>query len=143
MWCPALRVYQKQCRTRSPTPSSPLRNCTPPWAAPAPSLPSYWSGADTTWHKYRHCYAACFPLTYGYSFFSIFVFSDRGKRMCFSAGATISRWCHGISVEQHASQLAGGTLRPPDQRESRGGFGDRAEQPTQIEPAGPVYPIQQ
>lgn len=54
MWCQALRVYQGRCRTRSPTPDSLLRSYTPPWEAPIPSRPSYWSGAVTTWHKYRH-----------------------------------------------------------------------------------------
>lgn len=142
MWCQALRVYQEWCRTRSPTPGSPLRNCTPPWAAPAPSHPSCWSGADTTWHKYIAMPPA-FNLPTVILFFFRFVFSHGGKRMYLFPGATVSGWCHGVSAEQHATQLASGSLRPPDHWESRGGHGDGAERPTQIEPAGPVYPTHQ
>lgn len=53
-------------------------------------------------------------------------------------GAAVSGWRHGVSAKQHAPQLAGGTLRPPDHGESRGS-GVGAERPPQIEPAEPVY----
>lgn len=55
-------------------------------------------------------------------------------------GATVSGWRHGLSAPQHAAQLAGGTLRPPDHRERRGAHGDGAERPTQLEPAEAVFP---
>lgn len=60
----------------------------------------------------------------------------------FPLGATVSGWRHGVPAPQHATQLAGGTLRPPDHRESRGTHGDGAERPTQLEPAEPVYSLQ-
>lgn len=144
MWCQALRVYQERCRTRSPAPGSPPRSCTPPLAAPAPSHPSYWSGAGTTWHKYRQklVMLPAFNLTTVIFFFT-FVLILEVRECCLSPGATVSGWSHGVSAKQHATQLAGWTLRPPDHRESRGGLGNGAERPTQVEPAGPVCLVHQ
>lgn len=52
--------------------------------------------------------------------------------MCLFPGSTVSGWCHGVSSQQHTTQLAGGTFCPSDHWEGWGRWGDGAERTTQL-----------